>query len=414
MPILDRATTLAFLSLLALATWAAPAHADVAHATGEELRVDLYTYGPGAVYWERFGHDALVLTDVRDGEAIAFNYGLFDFDQKDFFLNFARGRMNYMAAAWPAADDVSQYEQEGRWIEVQRLDLAPAQRAALRDFLVWNVQPQHARYAYDYYTSNCTTRIRDALDHVLDGALRAQAQPQARDFTYRSQTDRLMANQPWLMLLLDLGLGPYADQRLDGWSGSFLPQELMQTLRTARTAEGRPMVLTELNLSRARLLAPPAEAPDLRWPLFAAGAGCGIALALCAWLRRRHRIARAAFAFIGTAYALLAGIAGTLMLVLWLATTHHSAWANENLLLFNPLAWLLVPALLRTRRPTARADRFATVLAAAFVLAALIALAGHLSGWLPQRNLPWILFALPAWIGLAAGVRSALPRVAIA
>ena len=103
MPILDRATTLAFLSLLALATWAAPAHADVAHATGEELRVDLYTYGPGAVYWERFGHDALVLTDVRDGEAIAFNYGLFDFDQKDFFLNFARGRMTYMAAAWPAA-----------------------------------------------------------------------------------------------------------------------------------------------------------------------------------------------------------------------------------------------------------------------------------------------------------------------
>lgn len=392
----------------------AAVRADVAHAPGEDLRVDLYTYGAGAIYWERFGHDALVLTDVRDGEAVAFNYGLFDFDQKNFFLNFARGRMNYMAAAWPAADDVAQYEQEGRWVEAQRLDLTPAQRLALRDFLVWNVQPQHARYAYDYYTSNCTTRIRDALDRVLGGALRAQTQPQARDFSYRSQTDRLMAKQPWLMLLLDLGLGPQADQRLDGWSGSFLPEELMRALRTTRTADGRPLVLTEIRLARARLPAPPTDAPALSWPLFATGAICGIALALCAWLRRRSRIARCGFAFFGASCALLAGVAGTLMLVLWLATTHRAAWANENLLLFNPLALLLVPALLRARRLTARGDRFAVVLATAFVLAAVIALAGHLSGWLPQRNLPWILLALPAWIGLAAGLEFARTKTVAA
>lgn len=404
MLIFDRAATFALLLLLALAAHAPAAHADIVRAPGENLRVDLYTYGPGAIYWERFGHDALVLTDVRDGEAVAFNYGLFDFDQDNFFLNFARGRMNYMAAAWPAADDVAQYEQEGRWIEVQRLDLTPAQRQALRDFLVWNVQPQHARYAYDYYTSNCTTRIRDALDRVLGGALYAQTQTQARDFSYRSQTDRLMANQPWLMLLLDLGLGPYADQRLDGWSGSFLPEELMRTLRTTRTVDGRPLVLTEVRLARARLAAPPSDAPDLRSPLFAAGAACGIALALCAALRRRSRLARVGFAFIGASYALLAGMAGLLMLVLWLATTHHPAWANENLLLFNPLAWLLVPALLRARRLAASVGRFAIALACAFVLAALLALASHFQGWLPQHNLPWILLALPTWIGLAAGL----------
>ena len=61
-----------------------------------------------------------MLTDTRDGQAIAFNYGLFDFNQQDFIYNFARGRMNYMAAAWPLADDLSEYEDEGRWIVAQR------------------------------------------------------------------------------------------------------------------------------------------------------------------------------------------------------------------------------------------------------------------------------------------------------
>ncbi|HEY3519939.1 MAG TPA: DUF4105 domain-containing protein [Rhodanobacteraceae bacterium] len=384
------------------------AHADIAHAPGEALRVDLYTYGPGEIYWERFGHDALVLTDVRDGQAIAFNYGLFDFNQQDFFYNFARGRMNYMAAAWPLADDLSEYEGEGRWIVAQRLNLTPEQRAHLRDFLVWNVQPENARYAYDYYTANCTTRLRDALNDILDGALRTQMQKQPRAFTYREQTDRLMSGQPWLMLLLDLGLGPYADQPLNGWSGSFLPAQLMETLRGARTPDGRALIGDETRIAAARISLPPDSPPDLRWPLFAAGSVIGIAFALAGWFRRCSSIARCAFAFGGALYVLLAGIAGTGMTILWAFTTHHSAWANENLLLFDPLALLLIPALLRLARRDAHASRFAFVLVSVMTLAALAALIVNLGGILPQSNLPWILLGLPAWLGLLLGVWCAL------
>ena len=399
--------------LFLLILLASAARADIVHAPGTDLRVDLYTYGPGAIYWERFGHDALVLTDARDGQAIAFNYGLFDFDQKDFFLNFARGRMNYMAAAWPAADDLAQYRGEGRWIVAQRLNLAPAQRAALRDFLVWNVQPANARYAYDYYLANCTTRIRDALDRVLGGTLRAQARVQSRAFTYRSQTDRLMAGQPWLMLLLDLGLGPFADQPLDGWSGSFLPAQLMETLRGVRAGTGQPLVASETRLADARLPPPPASPPALRWPLLAAGLACGIAFAVAGRLRRCSRIARCGFAFGGALYACFAGLAGVLMLVLWFATTHRAAWATEPKLLFAPLALLLIVPLLRGARRDVPASRFALVLTSLMTLAAIIALVANLTGWLLQRNLHWILFALPVWVGLASGLFSGTPWRAI-
>lgn len=398
----DRLKGFSILALLSF-FFASPARADIARAPGEDLRVDLYTYGPGEIYWERFGHDALVLTDTRDGQAIAFNYGLFDFNQQDFIYNFARGRMNYMAAAWPLADDLSEYEDEGRWIVAQRLNLAPQQRARLRDFLVWNVQPRNARYAYDYFTANCTTRLRDALNDILDGSLRAQMQKQPRAFTYREQTDRLMAGQPWLMLLLDLGLGPYADQPLNGWSGSFLPAQLMETLRDVRTPDGRQLVGEETQVAAARIAAPPAAPPDLRWPLLAAGLVIGIALGLAGWFRRRSRTARYGFAFGGVLFVLLAGLAGIGMVILWAFTAHRSAWANENLLLFDPLALLLIPNLFRLACRDACGRRWAFVLTSLMALAALAALVVHLGGILPQRNLPWILFALPALLGLLPG-----------
>lgn len=381
------------------------AHAGVADAPGADLRVDLYTYGPGTIYWERFGHDALVVTDIASGEAYAFNYGEFDFNQKDFYLNFARGVMIYRAAAWPVADDIRQFSGEGRSITDQHLNLAPAQRAQLRDFLVWNVQPQNSRYRYRYFADNCTTRVRDVLDRVLDGALHRQLiGPATHGETYRSETDRLISGQSWLMYLLDLGLGPYADQPLTRWSGAFIPARLMQELRSVRAPDGAPLVQSETVLSPQRLPSPPTAPPDLRWPLLIAGVILGLAFAASARLRDRYDLDRWWFSVVATAYAVVAGLAGTLMLILWFATAHRAAWANENLWLFNPGAWLLIPGLLRLRKRGAHASRATLWITAVLTLLSIFALASKLTPWFPQRNLPWILFGLPTWLGLLAGV----------
>ncbi len=381
------------------------AQAGVADAPGANLRVDLYTYGPGQVYWERFGHDALVITDTASGESYAFNYGMFDFDQKDFYLNFARGIMIYRAAAWPTSDDIQEYAGEGRSITDQRLNLAPAQRAALRDFLVWNVQPGNSRYRYRYFADNCTTRVRDALNMALGGALEPQlTAPAAHGETYRSETDRLISGQSWLMYLLDLGLGPYADQPLTRWSGAFIPARLMQELRTVRASDGAPLVQSETLLSPQRLPSPPASPPDLLWPLLIVGLLLGTGFVASARLADRYSIERWWFAVAGSLYALLAGLAGVLMLVLWFATAHRAAWANENLFLFNPLAWLLIPALWRLRKSGARAHTFALVISGLMALLSLFASLSKLTPWFPQHNLPWIALALPAWLGLLIGL----------
>ena len=392
----------AFCLAMLWLTFALPARASVADAPGANLKVSLITYGPGETYWERFGHDAIELRDVASGQAINFNYGVFDFNESNFFLNFARGRMHYLMDAAPSAIDESFYVESGRSVTRQQLAVTPDQAAALRDFLLWNLRPENARYNYDYYVDNCTTRVRDALDMALGGILKTQLGARAGGMTYRQQTDRLMSAQPWLMLVMDLGLGPYADQPLNAWQESFLPEVLQTQLREIRIDNGhgatRPLLQGEQLVSPNRLEAPPASAPDLRSPL----ALSGLLLAVLIVLTRRWW--PIGYALVGTLYLLCAGLVGLLLLALWTLTSHHSAWANANLLLFNPLAFLLLPTLWRSRRGFA-ASRFMDGVIVLQLLAILIAVLLHLLPGTVQQNQPWLLFALPCWLALAWSLR---------
>jgi hypothetical protein len=304
--------------------------------------------------------------------------------------------------AEPSGDEEDWYMQSGRSVTRQRLALSAAQAADLRDLLLWNLRPENAGYNYDYYDDNCTTRVRDAFDKVLDGGFKRQLVTHAGGMTFRQQTVRLMSAQPWLMLLMDLGLGPYADQPLNAWKESFLPSVLESQLRQAQitSADGsmKPLVQSERELSPNRLDVPPAISPDLRLPL-------GVAGLLLAGLIvvSRHRWATG-YALLGTLYLIAAGLVGLFLLALWTLTSHHAAWANANLLLFNPLAFLLLPTLWRSRRSLA-ASPFIDGVIALQLLAVVIAAALHLLPGTVQQNQPWLLFALPCWLALAWSLR---------
>lgn len=386
---------------LALAT-CATVRAGVADAPGAALEVSLVTYGPGEIYWERFGHDAIEVRERASGEAVNFNYGVFDFDEKNFILNFARGDMHYMMDAEPADQEEDYYMQVGRSVTRQRLALDPDQAAALRDNLLWNLRPQNAGYNYDYFADNCATRVRDALNDALGNAIKTALQARPGGMTYRQQTLRLMSAQPWLAVSLDLGLGPYADQPLSAWQASFLPSMLQSQLRDVQvkdaTGASRALVQDERVLSPNRLNMPPASPPDLRLPLGAAG------LLFAGLIVLSRRQGPTGYALLGTVFLVLAGLVGLVLLALWTLTRHHAAWANANLLLFNPLAFLLLPTLWRARHGFA-ASRFIDAVIALQLLAMIAAVALHLLPGTVQQNQPWLLFALPCWLALAWSLR---------
>lgn len=380
--------------------WSPLARAGITDAPPGQLEVYLVTYGPGDVYWERFGHDAIEIRDPTSGAAVNFNYGVFDFNQKDFLLNFARGYMRYSMDAERMAPEVDYYIRAGRFVHRQHLALTPSQAGALRDYLLWNLRPENRQYNYDYYVRNCATRVRDALDKALGGVIKAQLQVPSDGITYRHETDRLMAAQPWLMLVMDLGLSSYADQPLSRWQAGFVPMQLMHEIGHVRVPDGHggthPLVIKDQQVAAARLSPPPSEPPNLWLPLLIAGLVLSLLLAISGHYRRTHRAARVVFTILGTSWLLFAGIAGIGMTALWTLTQHHSAWANENLWLFNPLALLLLPAAWRLTR--SHLSRWLVLLLTA---AALFALVAKLLPSFDQCNLPWITFGLPCWLAMA-------------
>ena len=364
--------------------------------------ISLLTIGPGELFFERFGHNAIVVREAGR-PAVVYNYGIFDFAQEDFLLNFARGRMVYRVIEGALADDLEMYRAQGRSIVEQVLDVDAARARELVDFLAWNVLPENTQYRYDYFEANCSTRVRDALDRALDGALRAHAEGRSRGYTWRLDALRLMAPEPWLMLGIDLGLGPYADQRIDYWQESFVPETLSRVAAEATRADATgaqvPVVSATTVLAPGLVEEPPLLPPDLRWPFLALGLALGAVLhGLARDARSSRRLPLAGFAL---AFELVCGLGGLLLLFLWFGTEHRAAWRNENLMLLNPLCLALLPAWWGIARGRLRPRPVASAIAGLVALLAAFALFSKILPWFAQANLHWIVLLLPIHLALA-------------
>lgn len=387
-----------------LIAWPGFAGAQALPTPGDNLEISLVTYGPGEIYWERFGHNAIVVRDETTGRAVSYNYGMFDFEQDDFFVNFLRGRMMYQIGAFNFDQEYPLYIQDGRSVEQQVLNLAPAQKLELSEFLENNAKPENASYRYDYFVSNCSTKLRDALDKALDGAIRKQTEGRSRGYTFRLDGLRLTAPDRWLMLVIDLGLGPYADQRLDFWRESFVPMTLASVVSTITLPDGRPLVSSRRMLAESHIAEPPALPPDLR-PWFAVlGLACAVALTLL-HATRHSAISRITFASVATLLSLFFGLGGLVLIGLWGFTDHQSAWRNENLLLLNPLCLLLLPTWISAFRRHWTVSPRAQSLAWVILFCAAVGLFLKVLPSFVQANLHWILLILPIHLALARSAR---------
>ena len=394
----DRMSSRLFALLaLVFALVAAPAAAQPAP------RIGVATMAPGTIFFERFGHNAIVVADPSTGEATSYNFGYFDPTEPDFVMRFVRGEMRYRLEALPLERDLAYYRETGRGVTLQWLRLTPVQAAALSAALAENAKPENAVYAYQYFDDNCATRVRDAIDRALEGRLRPQLQGRSHGNTHRSEALRLSRPAPWMWLGFDLGLSQPADLPRSVWDESYVPMRLAQALRESRASDGGPLVLAEETLLPHRTAPEPGEVPiDWRWW---AVAGAAIAIALL-WLRRR---APRLVGGIALGWWALCAVLGAVMLFLWWGTAHRYGWANRNLLLFAPLWIVLLPAAWRMLR--GRAVRaWASTAAWGLVLLAAMALFAFWLPLVPQQNLHWIVAVLPVHAALAWAVSRAVDR----
>ncbi|MCY7355293.1 MAG: DUF4105 domain-containing protein [Lysobacter sp.] len=357
-------------------------------------RIGVMTMQPGEIFWERFGHNAIVVDDPQRGPPMSYNFGFFDLAEPGFIGRFVDGEMEYALVALPLEQDLLLYRDEGRGVNLQWLNVTPAQAKAIAAALEENARPENARYRYDYFTANCSTRVRDVLDRGLNGALKPQLLASSHGNSFHSEAVRLVRPAFWMWLGFDLGFGPNADQPMSRWDEAYVPMRLADSLRQSRTAGGAPLVQSEQMLLPHRIAPEPAEAPRRWWPY--ALAGLAIAAAIIGIGRRKP----AWLAGLAIPFWLFCGIVGCLSVFIWGFTAHWAGWRNENILLFNPLCLLLLPGAVAIARGRNPGRWFSRLLIAIAVCAVAVLILKWLP-LLPQRNQPWIALLLPMHIALA-------------
>jgi hypothetical protein len=366
-------------------------------------RIGVATMQPGTIFFERFGHNSIVVVDPTQPTPLSYNFGFFDMGEDDFIARFVRGEMMYRLVELPWNDDLQHYRESGRGVRIQWLTLTDTEAEALAAALAENARPENARYRYDYFLDNCATRVRDAIDRAIGGAVKTQLTARSQGNTFRSEAVRLASPAPWMWLGFDVGLGPATDRPLSRWEDAYVPMRLADSLREVRRADGRRLVSKEETILPHRIAPEPLEFRPIWWRWLIAG------LAIAGlWSSLRQRLPRLttglAMAFWG-----VGGLLGALMLFIWLGTEHRFAWANHNLLLLNPLGLLLLPGAWRAfrRHDVHRGDvrrhdpgQIFRVLLAIIGLCAIAAMFLYWVSAVPQANAHWISLLLPIHVAL--------------
>jgi Domain of unknown function (DUF4105) len=393
----------------------APNPATVAPEPGSELEVTLMTFGLGQEVFERFGHNALWIHDAAKGTDVAYNWGLFSFQQPHFLQRFLTGDTKYWMGGENANLMIAQYQALGRPITLQRLNLTPAQKLALRDFLHWNEQEDNRYYRYDYFRDNCSTRLRDALDRALGGALRTATDTIRTPFTYRRESVRLTDGDRPIQTGIDIALGRPADVPLTMWESFFIPMRLRDAVRGIALPTGPNGAQVRLVAEERHIapfpgtaLVPELEtAPRLVWRLLLVGLVLAVTFAAIRIMAVSRRGAAWGFTLVAVVWSLVCGVIGVVLVLAWTMTRHVFWGWNENLFQASPLSLalvVLVPlALLR-----GRATRAARITAAGVLLLSLF---GALLAIIPggQESRAIVALFLPVHLVMAWAI--AQPQV---
>jgi len=396
-----------FLSAIALALLLlfSPCSA-AAGEPGDALTISVLTFGPGDHPFFKFGHNAILVHDELHHRDRVYNYGMFSFNSPWLIFDFLKGRLRYWLAGQSLMFTMANYREENRSIEAQELDLAPEQRFELVRLLEENAREENKYYKYDYYRDNCSTRVRDLLDRITNGRVRAVSQARA-SMSWRDHTRRLTVDNLPVYLGLHVAMGHLIDRPVAVWDEMFLPERLQQTLRlvTMATPQGdRPLVKKERVLLSAQRAPLRTQPPAWGLPFAMVGILIGAVFAGLGRWASRQTWARWSFTLLAAVFALGIGILGLIFCLLWGFTDHEVSYHNENILQCVPVAVVLLGTVFGLVKNRPRTVEFALRVVAVCAAVSLLGLLIKVLPWFRQDNWEIIALLLPSWVGLLVGL----------
>lgn len=310
-------------------------------------QISIITLGPwqGELY-SAFGHSAIRVYDPEYSLDAFYNYGVFSFNQPNFYLNFARGHLNYKLDVDPYVPWRDYYISYNRFVHEQVLNLNDIQTQKVFDYLYWNSQPENQYYFYDYFYNNCATKLRDVLKITLKEDVQFDSTFIKTDYTIRQLTDLYLQHQPWGDLGIDICLGLPMDKHASPYEYMFLPDYVEQSF--AHATVRRDSLIVPLVKRNITVYEPDPEDPPSSlfhpWLVF------GLFLAITIFITWRDLKSHKRSKWFDATIFGLVGAVGLLLFFLWTATDHRAAARNLNVLWAMPLHLIFVPLYLRSKK----------------------------------------------------------------
>ena len=323
----------------------------------------LITVDVGDMVWDNFGHTALRVYDENTNTDTVFNWGVFDVSGGvgAFSWNFFKGIMNYRLATNTPSQEFAVYREQQRTVWQDKLNLSNPQKEILYRRLMWNLEPENVEYAYQYFSDNCTTKVRDYLDEALAGKISRQYIG-LTDKTFREQVQSHYQSVSLVAFSLDVLMNSNIDRTVTEWEDMYLPLQLRERLLNIQSdvAENAEQLML-LNESQVimEFPAPTIEANGyyvsslllwtpvillilslkrIRQSYFAKYARVGLKI---------PRISFRVLGMLGLITAVFSGVYGIIMLGSWFVSDHIDTHHNLNLLLFWPTDLLGILVALR-------------------------------------------------------------------
>jgi hypothetical protein len=295
------------------------------------LQISLLTCQPGQDLNELFGHSALRIIDSNSVNDYVYNYGTFDFDDKNFYIKFIRGKLLYFVDIANYNDFIGYYFANNRQITEQVLSLTAAEKKAIYNAVILNCKEENKYYKYDFFFDNCTTRLKDLIEKYSKTSSRNTA-TMPLNFTFRNAIHQYLNNgqQPWSKLGIDILLGAKTDAVMTASQQQFLPENLLAALDKANN----PNIIAQKK--EVFQLQQMENKGSFFSPLVASILFCLAFGSVFIWGNRKLQKLLTGFLF------LLAGLFGILLLFMWFGTDHIATKNNYNLLWASPLFLLFL------------------------------------------------------------------------
>ena len=314
----------------------------------DQSEISIITAGPGDVLYEAFGHSAIRVKDATLNLDIIFNYGLFDFNQPNFYVNFVKGRLLYRLGKQSFRRFITSYDYQQRWVKDQVLNLSLVDRIKIFEYLNENSLPENAEYLYDPYFNNCATKLRDITKEILGNNIEFPSSFSSENFTLRQLMNQELPWNTWGNFGINLALGNTLDKVLIADNYMYLPDYVHKAFQNATITKNK--ITTPLVLEESQLLRYPEKQIDIQWynPFFVFSLLLLLTVVITFRDQKRNRRAK----WLDFTLFFMTGVIGLVICFLWFFTDHYTAPNNFNLLWTFVLNLYVAFILLKSKIPS--------------------------------------------------------------